>query len=190
MTKDARIARRANIELTRQNFHWLIRSMSEAALAQPSKDPAWTNGELLMQMCMAPRVMMSNLSHAVDGSWIYPPVLKLFPKALRSKLNKTYIRSTARTATHLSFIIEFDKTCLFALKLLEEMWEQDLETPLIISNGDGLLSGKVTVKDVFDYLPSYYDIHSQQLNFVRRKELENGLPNFMEEPGKVRSISH
>lgn len=190
MTKDARIARRANIELTRQKFHWLIRTIPEAALTQLSKDPAWTNGELLMQMCMAPRVMMSNLSHAVDGSWIYPPVLRWLPGPLRRKLNEIYIRSTARTATHLSFIIEFDKTCLFALKLLEERWEQDLETPTVISNGDTLLSGKVTVKEVFDYLPSYFDIHSKQLNFVRRKESENGLPNFMEEPGKVRSISN
>ena len=190
MTKDARIAQRANIELTRQKFHWLIRTIPETALAQPSKDPAWTNGEMLMQICMAPRAMMSNLSHAMDGSWIYPPVLNLIPKALRSKLNKTYIRSTARTATHLSFIIEFDKTCLFALKLLEEMWEQDLETPMVISNGDALLSGKVTVKDVFEYLPSYYEIHSKQLNFVRRKESENGLPNFMEDPANVRSIRH
>jgi hypothetical protein len=60
----------------------------------------------------------------------------------------------------------------------------------VISNGDALLSGKVTVKDVFDYLPSYYEIHSKQLSFVRRKESENGLPNFMEDPANVRSIRH
>jgi hypothetical protein len=71
----------------------------------------------------------------------------------------------ARISTPLSFSIEFDQTCWFALKMLEEMWDQDFEKPLVISGGELLLSGKTTVKEVFDYLRCYFDAYSKQLDF-------------------------
>jgi hypothetical protein len=162
MTKDARIVLRTNIELTRQNFHQMLNMIPEKALTQPSKNPAWTNGELLMQMCIAPRRILSNMKNVVDHSWIYPPVIKLFPMPLRDKLNERYDRYKASTSTPLSLGIEFDKTCLFTLKLLEEMWDQDFETPLLTTE-DALLSGNVTRREMFGYLPYCFNTYSQQL---------------------------
>ena len=166
MAQDARIALRTNIERTRQQFHRLLNMMPEAALTQPSKNPAWTNGELLTHMCMAPRRMLSRMKNVVDQSWVYPPLLKLSPRTIR----EIHIRYKARTSTILSLGIEFDKTCLFALKLLEEMWDQDFESSLFVDSGDALLSGKVTRQDIFDYLSCYFETHSKQLDFYEKRQ--------------------
>jgi hypothetical protein len=96
----------------------------------------------------------------------------------------------AKTATRLSFVIEFDQTCLFALQLLEELWDQDLEAPLVISDGDALLSGTVRMREVFDYIPAYFETRSKELKFVRKKESAAGFLSFIDEPKKVSSASH
>ena len=177
MAKDARIALRINIESTRQNFHRLLNTIPEEALSQPSKNPGWTNGELLMQMCMAPRIMMAKMKNVVDQSWIYPPILKWLPKPLFKTWNERYVRYRAHGSTALSLSIEFDNTCLFGLKLLEEMWDQDFETPLFISDEDILVSGKITRKEAFDVLMCYFDTYRKQLDFNEKKETEAGLPD-------------
>jgi hypothetical protein len=169
MATDARIALRSNIESTRQSFHRLLNTIPEQALTQPGKNPALTNGELLMQICIAPRIMMSNLKNVVDQSWIYPPLLKSSPKPLKKKLNELYVRHRAHRTTSLSLSIEFDKTCLFALKLLEEMWEEDFETRLFISEEDVAWPGKISRKEAFDYLMYYFETHSKQLDFTEKK---------------------
>lgn len=69
MNTDIRSTLRTEIELTRQRFHRLLVTIPDAALTLPSKDPDWTNGELLYRMSIASLIIRSTLKMtAADNS--------------------------------------------------------------------------------------------------------------------------
>jgi DinB superfamily len=50
---DLRDSIRAELEETRSQFHLLLESLTETAWRAPSRNPAWTNGQLLFHMTFA-----------------------------------------------------------------------------------------------------------------------------------------
>ena len=61
MNTTTRIELRAEIELIREKFHRFLVTIPDSVLKLPSKDLAWTNGEILYLMSVSPRVIKSVL---------------------------------------------------------------------------------------------------------------------------------
>ena len=64
------------MEDTRRQFHQLLNSLPDEAFGQPSSNPAWTIGELLYHMSIAPRLMVADVAIILKR----PLLLKLLPK--------------------------------------------------------------------------------------------------------------
>lgn len=81
-TKNTRERLRGDIEDTRLAFHRLLESVPDETFSRPSANPAWTVGQVLYHMSLAPRFMVLDVRMIGGQRWIYRLVPKLMPKRL------------------------------------------------------------------------------------------------------------
>jgi hypothetical protein len=164
MITEARIALQTEIEITRERFQRLLVLIPEECLKQPSKDPGWTNGEMLCQMSAAPLIIQSILRR--NSTWIsrYPAITQIVTGSLVQKSNEVLIRSHARNATRLSIAKEYEETCALVLEMLDATSDDSFGKKLLISESDPLLPKDSTVEQLFHYVKNHFDIHRQQIN--------------------------
>ena len=73
---------RAEIIQTRAAFHELLAQIPDEAFSMPSENPAWTIGEVLFHMSLAPRFMVTDLKAIVSRPWLARIFSALVPDAL------------------------------------------------------------------------------------------------------------
>ena len=168
MSNAVRIALRSEIEITREKFHRFLVTIPDEALRLPSKDPAWTNGELLYLMSTSPRIIKSFLKKYSRENTRFDYVSKAITGPLIQKTNEIIIRSRGHTLTRWLIAEEYDSTIALVLGLLDGFSEDDFRKTLEIPDLDPLLSGQVTIENIFHYVKKHYYAYRAQVSIVRQ----------------------
>ena len=155
---------REEIEGTRTAYHQLLEKVPDEALKRPSDNAAWTIGEVLFHMSLAPRLMVADVGMITGQRRYYQLVPKLIPRALFDWVNKVYTRSKGRNLSRQQLADEYDRAITNILQTLATVQDEDFEKSAIYPGWDPLLSGKVTLLQLFHYVQAHFDVHEQQID--------------------------
>jgi len=151
------------IEGTRTAFHQLLATIPDEALSRPSDNPAWTIGEVLYHMSLAPRLMVADVSMITGEHKSYQLVPKLIPQALFDWVNKVYTRSQGRNLSRSELADAYDQATAKILQTLASVQDEDFQKSAIYPGWDPLLSGEVTLVQLFHYVKAHFELHEQQI---------------------------
>ncbi len=155
---------RIEIEETKEAFHQLLESIPDEAFGLPSGNPAWTIGEVLYHMSIAPRMLGTDVKMILNQNWFYRLIPAIIPKSLFDWMNKILTKYGARNLTREFLAAEYDKAHLATIKALNEVKELDFKKKLNYPDWDPLLSGKVTLERLFHYIKLHFDVHAAQIH--------------------------
>jgi len=154
---------RQEIEETRLRFHDLLARVPEGAFGRQSLNPAWTVGEVLYHMSLAPRFLISDVRMISGQGWMYKLVALLVPGGVFNWLNKVLTRYGARHLDRQFLADEYDRAHAITLNALEMVAEDDLDKEMQYPDWDPLLSGEVTLERLFHYVKLHFDAHKAQI---------------------------
>lgn len=159
---------RIEIEETRRSFHQLLERIPDEALGLPSGNPAWTIGEELYHMSIAPRMLGTDVKMILNQNWFYRLIPAIIPKSLFDWLNKNLTKFGARNLTREFIAAEYDKAHSATLKSLDEINEEDFMKKLNYPDWDPLLSGEVTLERLFHYVKLHFEVHAVQIRLKNK----------------------
>lgn len=149
---------RTELEATRVAFHKLLDSLSDEDWHKRSGNPAWTIGEVLFHMTLAPRLLPNDV-RLIRGGRSAPKL----PAFLFHRLNIIVTRVGARKLTRQVVGEKYDAAHEGVLEVLETVeageWSKGVEYP----EWDPLLSGNVTMERLFRYLALHFEVHAEQI---------------------------
>jgi hypothetical protein len=155
------------IEWTQQKFHRLLVTVPDTAMKLSSKDPGWTNGELLDRMSVAGLI----IPHVLKNNAAENPRLSFIFQIVRSNViyrtKESFVRTRAANINHWAIAWQYDNTTAPVLEALDSIPNNSFDQMLQISDSDPLLPGPVTVEQLFHYAKNHFDAYSQQLNLVQ-----------------------
>lgn len=154
----------AEIEETRQRFHQLLNSLPDEAFDHPSDNPAWTIGELLYHMSIAPRFMVADVAIVLKRPFLLTLLPKLFPERLFHWLNARLTRYGARHLNRQFLADEYDQAHERILQTFHRLNEADLQKSVRYPNWDPLLAGDVTLAFLFGYIKRHFDSHAANIH--------------------------
>jgi uncharacterized damage-inducible protein DinB len=154
---------RAEMLETCRAFHDLLDEIPEEALARPSDNPAWTIGEVLFHMSLAPRFVVTDLRAILAQAWLARVFALLVPAVMFHRLNEFYTRRGARHLNRRFLAEAYDRAHERALRSLEALQEADFQKSLQYPGYDPLLSGDVTVERLFRYVKQHFEHHAGQI---------------------------
>lgn len=160
---------RREIEDTRHAFHTLLDSIADEDFSKPSDNPAWTVGEVLYHMSIAPRMMVLDVQMISGKRWVYRLIPKILPKSVFDWLNVRFTRFGARRMSRAFLANAYDQATASILRVLASLAEDDLARSLPYPDWDPLLSGEVTLAYLFGYIKRHFDTHAAQLAGVLHK---------------------
>lgn len=120
ITISPRIAIHQELEETRQSFHSLLASLDDQDLYQPSANPAWTVGEVLIQLVMGIQVVQCKTQATQLG-------LRLpgLPASICERLNLLHSRQAFRHVTRFSIDRKYDLAYTRLVKILQSVSDND-----------------------------------------------------------------
>ena len=148
---------------TRNNFHALLAEIPDVAFSQPSDNPAWTIGEMVFHMSLAPRFMTTDLRIILTRPLLARMFVAFVSVPLFNRVNDFYTRFGARKLTRSFLQDQYDKAHQRALKALDALQESDFQTSVSYPGYDPQLSGVVTVERLFRYIRLHFDSHAAQI---------------------------
>ncbi len=151
------------IEETRQRFHQLLDTIPDSAFALPSSNPAWSIGELLYHMSVAPRFMVADVALILKRPFLLKLLPNLFPERLFHWLNAHLTRFGARNLNRQFLANEYDKAHERILQTINRLNEADLQKSVRYPNWDPLLAGDVTLAYLFGYIKRHFDSHAADI---------------------------
>ncbi len=152
------------MEAARQGFHHLLASVPEAFYHHPSDNPAWTIGEVLFHMSLAPRFLTADLRIIIGQAWMAKVIGMLIPKSLFDKLNESLTRRWAsRNMTPEKLGRAYDNAHNTAMRALQKLDEDDFGKSLAYPDYDELLTGVVTVERLYRYISTHFKVHAEQI---------------------------
>jgi uncharacterized damage-inducible protein DinB len=158
------------MEATRRDFHHLLASVPEAFYHHPSDNPAWTIGEVLFHMSLAPRFLTADLRIIIGQAWISKFIGIFIPKSIFDRLNEHFTRHWAsRNMTREKLARAYEKAHENALRALENLKEEDFTKSLEYPNYDELLAGVVTVERLYRYITIHFRVHAEQIRKIIEK---------------------
>lgn len=166
MNTAARIALQHEIIRTREKFErWLV-TLPEDILQRPSKDPNWTNAEILYKISVSPLAVKSILKRNPGTQGLFASQ-NLTSQSVILKTHESYIRSHARDATRWELAKEFEDNCNRVLTMLGETPDTDLEKVLLIPADEPMLTGQLTIEQLFHFVKDYFDTCRKQIDVGR-----------------------
>ncbi len=160
---DTRERLRAEIEATRAAFHQLLAEVPASAYRLPSDNPAWTIGDVLFHMSLAPRLLGADLKLILTFNWAYRLIPVVVPRALFDGLNARLTRFGARRPSRAFFAAAYDRAHRATLRALDSVPEGAWQRQVFYPAWDPLLSGAVTVERLFHYVQRHFDSHAAQI---------------------------
>jgi uncharacterized protein (TIGR03083 family) len=149
---------RAELEATREAYHELLDSLSDEDWQKPSGNPAWTVGQLLYHMTVAPRMLPADVGLIRRGGWM--PNLPAF---VFNWTNVLMTRWGARKESLDSVGELYDAAHDRVLGVLETIQEGEWSLGKEYPDWDPLLSGYVTLVRLFRYLAIHFEVHAEQV---------------------------
>ena len=161
---------RAEYETTRAVFHALLDSLLEDDLRRQSRNPGWTNGEILAHMTFGFIVLMALLPMA--RLWGHLPgwTSKRFAGLLNALtvpfnlVNALGARLQARVFTYQRIGAAYDRVHFSLMKQIhsiqEEEWERGMHYP---TRWDPNFSDFMTIEKLFHYPVVHFNFHREQI---------------------------
>ena len=156
----------AEIEETQRQFHLLLQRIPDAAFDWPSSNPAWTIGEVLYHMSLAPRFMVADVKIILERPLLLKWLPKLFPERLFHWLNAHLTRYGARHLNRQSLADEYNKAHTTVLQTLNSLSESELQKKARYPNWDPLLAGDVSMAYLFGYVKRHFDSHAAEIEQI------------------------
>lgn len=166
MNTDTLIDLRSEIELTRERFQRLLVTISEDELRLPSKGVAWTNGEVLYRMTLAPLLIRSILKRNF-GKKGRASLAKLVTGPLIDWGNERRIHSAVRNITLLSLAKDYEYNCALLLEIVEQLSDDDLVKAVTVVESDALLPRQSTVTELLHYVKNHFNLCRRQLDIPK-----------------------
>ena len=150
---------RAELEATRQAYHALLGSLSGEDWKKPSGNPAWTVGQLMVHITFAPRMLPADVKLIRRGGWM--PNL---PALLFNWSNVLMTRWAARKESVHTVGALYDAAHSNALGVLETIQDEEWSLGREYPDWDPMLSGHVTLEQLFRYLTLHFEVHQEQVS--------------------------
>lgn len=151
------------IENTRLAFHNLLNSTPEDSYDLPSDNPAWTIGEVLYHMSIAPRFLGMDVRMIINHNWIFRLIPVIIPRKLFDWLNMRLTRFGARNLSPEFLAREYDQAHAATLRALTQVADSEFDEQVHYPGWDPLLSGEVTVERLFHYVKDHFELHAAQI---------------------------
>jgi hypothetical protein len=161
---------RQEIEDTQNAFHALLEAIPDESFSLPSDNPAWTVGQVLYHMSIAPRMMVLDVQMIGGQRWIYRLIPIIVPKKVFDWLNARLTRYGARRLSRQFLSDEYDRANDAILQILDSLSEADFSRSQPYPDWDPLLSGEVSMEYLFGYIKRHFDSHKAQIQSAIRKE--------------------
>jgi hypothetical protein len=149
---------RAELEATRAAFHALLESLSDEDWARGSGNPAWTVGEVMYHMTLAPRFLPEDVRLIRRLGWA--PKL---PGGLFNALMALLTRLGARNRTSQDVAEQYDAAHERMLAVLETIRDEEWSKGMDYPDWDPLLSGHVTLERLFHYPALHFQAHAVEV---------------------------
>jgi hypothetical protein len=162
---------RAELTQTHTAFHALLAEIPDEAFSKPSDNPAWTIGQVLFHMSLAPRFMTTDLMIIISRPWLAKIFASLVTVSVFDRLNEFYTRYGSRKLNRAFLAEQYDRAHERMMKSLENLQETDFQKSLQYPGYDPLLSGVVTVERLFRYIKLHFDVHAGQIRERMRRIL-------------------
>ena len=161
---------RPELETTRASFHTLLDSLSNEDFHRQSKNPGWTNGEILFHMTLG-FIIISMLAPLIRVFGRFPDrYSKLiagflnFGTVVFNWFNAFGARVGGRIYSRQRIGVQFDRTYRRILKLLgsisQDEWQLGMYYP---TEWDPLFSEYMTLDDLFHFPTNHYQYHLEQI---------------------------
>jgi hypothetical protein len=145
----------------------LLDSVPEALYPHPSDNPAWTIGEVLYHMSLAPRFLTADLRLILGQEWLAKSIGALIPKSLFDRLNEHFTRRWAsRNMTREKLRRAYDQAHDNAIGALSKLSEGELGKSLEYPEFDELLAGVVSVEKLYRYITIHFKVHAEQIRKI------------------------
>lgn len=154
---------RAELVQTRDAYHALLAEVPDEAFSRPSDNPAWTIGEVLFHMSLAPRFMTTDLRMIISRPWMAKVFAVLVPGSLFDSLNAFFTRHWSRNLDRKFLAEQYDRAHERALNSLQSLQEEDFQKSLRYPGYDPILSGEVTVEKLYRYMKLHFEAHASQI---------------------------
>jgi uncharacterized damage-inducible protein DinB len=154
---------REEIEATRARFHALLDEVPDDALSAPSDNPAWTIGEVLFHMSVAPRLMVTDVGAIRNHPVMVGAVARIIPQEAFDLWNKVYTREAGKRKDRRALADAYHAATDGILETLAELDDADLARRAIYPGWDPLLAGEVTLERLFHYVHEHFETHEAQL---------------------------
>ena len=171
MSDRLQTAIQADLAAARRTFHRQLAVLTAADLAQPSRNPAWSNGAVLFHMLLGLLVTVALLPLVWGFSFLPRPLSRLFAALLNAltpvfnPVNGVAARAAGRRLGHRAL------TALFTLASAILTWEarHTAESQLqrrgmyFPTRWDGLFRPYMSLDDVLAYPAQHLQFHADQL---------------------------
>ena len=161
---------RAEFETTRTVFHALLDSLSENDLRRQSRNPGWTNGEILAHMTFGFIILNALLPMARVWGHFPEWTSKLFAGLLNAFtmpfnwINALGARFQARIFTYPRIGTVYDWVHFSLMKHIDSIqkdeWERGMHYP---TRWDPNFSDFMTVEKLFHYPVVHFNFHLEQI---------------------------
>lgn len=156
-------ALRKEIEDTGAAFHRLLDSIPDEFFPMPSNNPAWTVGQVLYHMSIAPRMMVMDVQMIRDQDRFMRYIAKVFPKRAFDWLNVHLTRLGARNPSREFLAEKYDRANESILKVFDSLSDKDFSKSVSYPDWDPLLTGEVSMEYLFGYIKRHFDSHAAQI---------------------------
>ncbi len=169
-SQEIRDGLRAELESARRNFHILLDSLSEADLQTKSRNPGWTNGEILAHMTFG-FIILNALLPMVRfwgrlPGWSSKPFASLLNAFTGpfNWINALGARLQGRVFTYRRIGRVYDRAYFSLVKQLEHIrdgeWGHGMYYP---TRWDSDFSVFMTISDLFQYPVRHFNFHRAQI---------------------------
>ena len=162
---------RAELEAPHATFHAVLASLSDAQLKQPSKNPAWTNGQLVFHMAFGFFLAPSLIRIVLVLGRLPRPVSRLFARLLNSvTVPFNWINAAGPWVVGSRFMrralgATFDRVHAHILRRLDAISEADLELGMYYPyRWEPLFQDSMTLEDILRYPVLHISSHLQHIN--------------------------
>jgi len=149
---------RAELEATRQAFYDLAESLSPEDWTKPTPNPAWNVGEMMFHITVAARFLPADVGLIRRfGLVIYPPGFMFH------RFNEFYPRRGARRNSLETIKQAYDTAHARTLHALDSIRDDEWGKGARYPGWDPMLSGTVTIEQLFHYVKQHYDAHAAEI---------------------------
>lgn len=154
------------LEQTRQNVHNLLDIIPQALYGVPSKNHAWTVGDVLYHITLGPRALSFEAALIQYFRAPYQFTMNHFPSKAFNWINARFAHSSKPRSKE-TLAKQYESSHAVMLFRLKHTPPQDLTRSVIYPDEFvSELKGLVTIERLFRYTKLHYELHAEQIKKV------------------------